>query len=274
MVDCRPSHVASDDPIVHSGRAGMSHAHQFFGNRTTSATSTLATLRSGGTSCSDLGDRAAYWLPTIRGKTWSDLRAYYSAGTIDQRLIETYPDGLQMIAGDATASRSSGVGVIAWSCGRAVDAPGWSAVPPSTCPGGGPLVVRVTFPQCWDGHGLRPDSVVPAARQRCPTSHSRALPLLRLRAEVSSGSGTLALASGPSATMHADFWNAWDPNRLAQLVRSCVRGERTSNTELKRCRVPGAGMFANESPITRPEWRCSCSASRMDAWPPDRGGDR
>src|SRR5688572_5631935 len=62
---CLPSHVASDDPIVHPGGVGDSHQHEFFGNMTTNAASTYASLRAGETTCRIAADTAAYWVPTL-----------------------------------------------------------------------------------------------------------------------------------------------------------------------------------------------------------------
>lgn len=236
VATCRPSHVAADDPIVHPGVTGASHEHQFFGNRMTTAQSVLAELRRSATTCDDRADHAAYWLPSARSSRWSALRAYYSAGHVDAALIEPYPLGIQMIGGRSARS-------VAWSCGRGVDEIGWTSDPPA-CKGSVPLVVRVSFPQCWDGLGLSPDHVAGTVRGACPASHRHALPLLRLRAELSGLSGSPAdvvLSSGSAATMHADFWNAWEPARLAELVAVCIRGERASNGQLEICRAAGSG---------------------------------
>src|SRR5688572_33265149 len=43
---CGFSHRAPDDPIVGPGKPGTSHMHDFFGNRSTDAHSTLESLRS------------------------------------------------------------------------------------------------------------------------------------------------------------------------------------------------------------------------------------
>src|SRR5256885_5518022 len=63
--NCRVSHTANDDPIVYPGRPGGSHAHTFFGNESTDAISTLASLRQAGTTCRPKTDRSAYWVPTL-----------------------------------------------------------------------------------------------------------------------------------------------------------------------------------------------------------------
>lgn len=234
VATCRSSHVAADDPIVRPGVTGASHEHQFFGSRMTTAQSVLAELRRSATTCDDPADHAAYWLPTARGARWSALRAYYSAGPLDAALIEPYPLGLQMIGGRSD-TRS-----VAWSCGRGVDEIGWTSDPPA-CKGSVSLVVRVSFPQCWDGLGLSPDHVAGTVRGACPASHRHALPRLRLRAELSGSPDDVVLSSGSAATMHADFWNAWEPARLAELVAVCIRGERRSNAELATCRAAGSG---------------------------------
>src|SRR5438270_6799580 len=63
--NCRFSHTADDDPIVYPGQPGKSHPHTFFGNTSTSARSTVASLRAARTTCKPSADRAAYWVPTL-----------------------------------------------------------------------------------------------------------------------------------------------------------------------------------------------------------------
>src|SRR5919205_3463935 len=63
--NCRLSHISNDDPIVYPGQPGRSHSHTFFGNRSTSAASTLHSLRAAATTCKPRSDTAAYWVPTL-----------------------------------------------------------------------------------------------------------------------------------------------------------------------------------------------------------------
>ena len=42
---CNYSHTNSDDPIVHAGKPGAAHSHDFFGNRSTDHASTYESLR-------------------------------------------------------------------------------------------------------------------------------------------------------------------------------------------------------------------------------------
>ena len=234
VATCRPSHVASDDPILRPGIPGASHEHQFFGSRGVAAESVISDLRASPTTCDDAADHASYWLPTVRGAQWTALRAYYSAGQLDPITIIAYPLGLQMIGGPSGAGDTGGA-TVAWSCDRRVGADGWTAQPPSSCAGGVPLAVRVSFPQCWDGVGRSSSSVTGVVDGICPASHPRSLPRLQIRATLSATPDDFVLSSGATATMHADFWNAWDPNRLATLVAVCIRGERSTNTEITIC---------------------------------------
>jgi hypothetical protein len=239
VVTCRFSHRANDDPLVHPGHAGMSHEHDFFANVTTSATSTSASLANGATTCNEVGDRAAYWLPTLRDGEWAKtLRAYYSAGPVDPRLIVPYPHGLGLIGSNSSGS-------VLFSCGRDVDEPGWTLRPPKCS---GPTRVRITFPQCWNGRGFSPSDTVVAVGRTCPKSSDRPLPLLRIVVETATTASLLTTSAGPPDHMHADFWNAWDQKVLGDLVAVCLRGERTSNRAIKRCRTAGTGPRAVGGP--------------------------
>ena len=63
---CMFSHRLADDPIVYFKRPGASHLHDFFGNRTTNAASTLKTLKKGTTNCKNQKDLSGYWTPSVR----------------------------------------------------------------------------------------------------------------------------------------------------------------------------------------------------------------
>lgn len=239
VVGCGLSHESNDDPIIHPGHAGTSHHHVFFGNRATDAASTAETLKRAATTCEDPADRASYWLPGLTGGIWTNMRAYYIAGGLPPSSVRPMPFGLQIVAGwkfDPPGSQPS----VAWSCGLLVDQAGWLTAPPVTCRPGTKLSVRIDFPQCWDGRSLSaPGNVARAQGRSCPDAFPIGLPQLRIRVDVSGRSS--GLASGAFDTMHADFWNLWEPKRLEQLVATCVRGERAVQRELRRCGVPAGG---------------------------------
>jgi Domain of unknown function (DUF1996) len=104
--DCRFSHSAPDDPIVRPGLPGASHPHEFFGNTSTDARSSLRSLLAHGTTCLRKADTAAYWVPALyrNGHVVKPLDAliYYRIRSIDP--IHPFPPGLKIVAGNAGAT--------------------------------------------------------------------------------------------------------------------------------------------------------------------------
>jgi Domain of unknown function (DUF1996) len=223
-VPCRFSHRNQDDPIVYPGRPGRSHDHTYFGNTSTDAFSTPASLRDARRStCLLAGDTAAYWAPTlfVRGRPVEPLGAvaFYVRRTRDE--VDPFPAGLKMIAGDAMARSPQSRRVVAWGCG--FDSRSSTTVP--ACLGGlrDGLRLRVRFPDCWDGR--RRDSVdhkrhMAYSRDgRCPLTHPVEVPSLSLVIFYGvRGDSDTELASGGQRSGHADFVNAWDQRTLRSLV--------------------------------------------------------
>ena len=263
--NCRFSHASTDDPIVFPGQPGKSHAHTFFGNTSTDAHSTFASLRAAGTTCKPRADRAAYWVPTLvqngrevrasKGQFYYVLRGYED--------MHPFPAGLRMIAGDAHAHRPQSSTVTYWACGAAgVQARIGSSVPTCghlrarfhgitrpcpACPARMNPIVRVktllelhlTFPDCWDGEHLdTPDHQSHMAYSRgyrCPATHPVKVPRIRLmiRYPIATGEG-VSLASGGQLTGHADFFNAWDERALAKLVEDCFNDRPCNDPRARR----------------------------------------
>ncbi len=239
VVGCAESHTSNDDPIVHPGHAGMSHRHVFFGNSSTNATSTLALLSEAKTTCEEPADKASYWLPALDSGRWINMRAYYVAGDVKPRAVKPFPAGLQVVAGGSFDKAGSQPSVM-WSCGLLLEQSGWTQARPTACRVETKATVRIDFPQCWDGTTLpAPGNMVNASKGSCPDAFPVAVPMLRITAEINGN--PKRIASGGFETMHADFWNAWDSKRLDQLVATCIRGERLTQQEVRRCGVPGGG---------------------------------
>ncbi len=208
VVVCNRSHELPDDPILHPGKPGASHLHSFFGNTSTSATSTYRSMQRARTTCRDGGDTGAYWAPSPTGDT---MRAYYDRGSVQASAIVPPTADLKLIAGNPKAVDPVGVDVVAFRCGVVADGPDrgvWRATAPASCSTGEPIV-RYTFAQTGN------------------------IPRLRL---VMAWAGPAPMGVAP----HADFWNTWNQDRLAKLTAICIRGERATNLAIKECGLPGA----------------------------------
>lgn len=232
VVECGFSHQAFDDPIVHPGREGASHLHVFFGSTVTDAHSTVDDLVAGDTTCDQHLDRASYWAPALirDGDVQTPVKsvAYYRAGPdVDPTTVEPYPLGLMMIAGDPGATEPQPLSVVAWTCG----AGSLREPTPPECPADRNVRLLVTFQDCWNGTDLdSPDHMSHVAyshRGRCPASHPVPVPQLQFSVEypVTGTTEGLELSSGGLYSGHADFFNAWDPERLAREVRNCLHRE-------------------------------------------------
>lgn len=223
---CLPSHTAMDDPIVHPGEPGASHPHEFFGNTTTDANSTLASLRAGDTTCRIAGDTAAYWVPTLYadGQRVAPLKvnAYYLRGVRVGRVVP-FPAGLKVIAGDSHATAEQSTMVTGWKCSGLRLIP--LAADPVACPAGSHAVLVIRFPDCWNGKDLdsadHQSHMAYRVRGACPDGFPVQVPRLSLNVHYQLTSVTdLTLASGSIHSAHADFFNAWNQAALTRLVRA------------------------------------------------------
>jgi hypothetical protein len=227
---CMFSHRLSDDPIIYPRKRGASHSHDFFGNRSTNAFSTLRTLQRDDvtTSCRRPGDKAAYWVPSLYldGRLISprSVTAYYQARNKAMGTIQSFPQGLKLIAGDVHAMTAQRASVTVWHC-AGVDMSASSTVP--TCPTGSHLVLRVRFPDCWNGQDLDSENhkshLAYNYQGRCPATHPVGVPGIALNVHylIAGGPG-VTLASGSPFSGHADFFNAWDAATLKGLVDRCL----------------------------------------------------
>jgi hypothetical protein len=229
VVECRYSHSAFDDPIVFPGEPGQSHLHDFFGNTTADAFSTTDSLLDGATTCATAQDAASYWAPALFDEDGKidpgSSDAYYKAAPgVDPADVEPFPVGLRMISGDSMSTEPQPADVVGFSCSRQEV----RTAEPRTCAPGAPMTVRVTFPDCWDGRHVDSEDhkshMAFSDADGCPSSHPRVLPQLEfvIYYGYDGDPGDLRLASGPPATAHADFFNAWEPDKLAREVQYCL----------------------------------------------------
>ena len=235
IVECGFDRFLPDDPIVHPGRAGASHLHQFFGAVDVSVSSTYDGLLAGETTCGQVADTASYWTPTLVDPDGVPVApigavAYYRAGPdVEPTDIVPYPAGMMMVAGDHTATEPQPLSVVAWSC----ESGGRRESRPPDCTGAPSLRLWVTFADCWNGDDVRSPIVPEPSRHvaystggQCPASHPVHIPQLQFAVDFpvqpADRLDELALSSGDILSGHADFWNVWDQDKLANEVAQCI----------------------------------------------------
>lgn len=230
VVACRYSHSATDDPIVHFGHPGRSHRHDFYGSTATDASSTAEQLLDTPTTCDKSVDTAAYWQPTLFDNGVavepSEVQAYYRAAPgVDPADLQPFPLGLELLAGDPTATTAQTGEAAGWVCGSSTTL---SASPPE-CSGRAPLHMLLTFPDCWDGERLATEDhrshAAYSADGSCPDDHPVHLPQLTVsvRFPIGGPGHQLTLASGNTFSAHGDFLNAWEPAGLQREIDHCLK---------------------------------------------------
>jgi hypothetical protein len=231
--NCRFSHKNNDDPIVFPGGPNKSHEHTFVGSDTTNAFSTLGSLQAGSTSCRRPGDTAAYWMPTliVNGNPVYPMNAlvYYRRATLDP--VQTFPQGLKVIAGDSKAVTAQDARIVYFNCGA--EGPVQPTSTPPTCPNRTTMSIRmhVRFPNCWDGTNVdsadHKSHMAYSANGRCPADHPVGVPAIEVIFHYPTmGVPTTVLSSGGQFSGHADFFNGWNAAALQGLVDSCLNALR------------------------------------------------
>jgi hypothetical protein len=239
---CAIDHFGPDDPIVFPGQPGDSHMHSFYGNTTTNANSTGASLMAAPSSCGrnmQTSDRSAYWIPSLYKKNADGSLTQVTNG--DQQMfiyyrrpggtggpkIQPFPLGLKMLAGSAIATSPQPLFVVQWDCSGG---PEYPSIP--QCPGGPSqsLHASIEFPSCWDGRQL--DSAdhrshmayANADSGACPADHPVSLPQITYEIDYPgiTGGPQYTLSSHGTYSMHADFFAAWDPQVQNALVTGCL----------------------------------------------------
>lgn len=246
---CSYTQSRTDDPIVFPGQSGASHLHDFSANRSTAASSTPTSMKAAGTACTLATDTAAYWAPALyRNGTkvspdgsWAGRATRQQVYYRDNNLapgtyINSIPADLRLVAGQGRATspaENPKLGKeIYWGCSD--NSTGKLVAPPSSC-ASGVITLHIGFPNCWDGvltHSNDTAHVVYPSSYACPAAFPKALPRVIVRHEypVGTTTGTITLSSGPSYTVHGDFWNTWNQARLDRLVAECLNVDRNCGT--------------------------------------------
>ena len=253
LLKCAFVSSAPDDPIVHAGMPGMSHLHDFYGNKSTKAMSTYHSMTQAPSNCTS-GDTAGYWTPALYrngvkinpagtspdGKTKVREQIYYRANNLATGTkITPFPADFRMVAGNAKAAspaQNPELGhEIYWGCSD--NSEKGKPTAPVDCKTG-VITLHIGFPNCWNGV-LNPTddtpNVVYPSGSKCPAKYPTALPRLIERFEypVGTSSAGITLASGPVYTAHADFWNTWQQTSLQKLVADCLNAQKSCGTNPK-----------------------------------------
>jgi hypothetical protein len=243
--NCRSAHRGADDPIVKFAQPGASHMHEFFGNRTTNAHSTLQSLSSGTTNCDPKVDLSAYWTPTLYKNgtpVAPESVIIYYQGITDPKNARPYPRGLKIVVGNALATSPDQNPSARWSCvGHAPSSRDFM-----NCPPGSKLETYLDFPTCWDGKNLdSPDhrshmAFAAGIGTPCPTTHPVAVPRVEFLITYPVNGGGLSLGgtrngqsvtNAPGYTFHGDFFNAWPSQELARRVTNCINAGYICGTD-------------------------------------------
>ncbi len=238
---CTLDHSAMDDPIVHPNMPGGSHMHDFFGAKGVDAFTKPADKVGGATTCAyDGGATGAYWFPALYsdGVKVDPLQVdlAYTAGGKDRNTVKPFPAGLVMVAGSLVPPGSpTGFDKTDWDC-NPDSHPYSSSQVLQACPADNNTIVRLPYPDCWDGVHLdsqnhrshmayseRPANAKGTTPDVCPADHPVPVPQISARVIYPKGvTGTMTLASGDTSTWHGDFMNSWDQDELTRLTNTCI----------------------------------------------------
>jgi len=215
-----------------------------------------------GTSCNvhafapgTAGDTASYWAPALYAngmRVPPDAKAqlYYRAKPTFGTGFVPIPTDARLIVGNHAATDLAGNpgltgGHIYWECSGHTSR--HYLLPPTDCTH---LLVNIVFPSCWNGGPM--DHSGPnhtdnerfayAVGGRCPAAFPIKVPQLsekfkytvpstgmRLELSADSTMGMPGMLS-PTFTMHADFWNTWQPAALQYLVDRCINAQISCGT--------------------------------------------
>ena len=181
LLTCALSHRLPDDPITAPGQRGGAHMHDFTGNASIDANSTLKSMEDpannavadkfnggqvkSGTSCNmstydggTAGDTAAYWRPTLYANgqpvtsTVKD-QLYYRAKTLSGTFSPIPQDARIIVGSHAATSVATNPALVEehiyWECNG--DSDEHYQTPPNHCSS---ILENVVFPSCWDGRAM------------------------------------------------------------------------------------------------------------------------
>ncbi len=259
--DCFSKGRGNDDPIVKPGQPGASHIHEFFGNRTTDAFSTLQSLAAGTSNCDPAVDLSSYWVPTLfknGAPVAPETVTVYYQGITDPAHAKPFPRGLKIVVGNPAATSPDQNPSARWSCLGSSQ----SSRDFLSCPAGSKVQAYLDFPTCMNGqldsadHKSHMAFALGGLGAPCPASHPIAVPRTELLITYPVNGGGLTLGgtrngvnvtNAPGYTFHGDFFNAWPAAELSRRVRDCINAGFICGTD--GCPIGGS---CNTNPAPGP----------------------
>ena len=248
---CSFSHMNYDDAIVYPGQKAASHLHAYFGNTGADYTSTQKSIETTGNSTCSGGtaNRTGYWVPAVIDtkdgtpiKPTQMMVYYKTSYQVVDNNVSPFPAGLRMVAGDMKSTGPQDY--ISWGCYNQTINLSSNTIP-ADCPVGATLEANISFPICWDGVNLDSPNhkshmsypvQMPSApwTWSCPTTHPVLMPTMTQKVQYTiTEAGSTArwrLSSDNYGTdkaggysLHADWFNGWDPKVQATWVNNCLR---------------------------------------------------
>lgn len=215
---CEFSHMGYNDPLLFPGQPGASHLHMFYGNPSTDANSTYASLRAAANSrpgsqfsCSGGPNNAsAYWHPALlKDNVECDAShpgtetcavipdytlIYYKRSSTIGKTVRM-PRGLAFIYGrDLATGALSPTRQVSYKCGANSNSAKFLRNSDGTaafdCPSTARLQVWMTGPTCWNGTSLGSGNYRShmafygtgdaSGTSNCPSTHPYSLPAYEL----------------------------------------------------------------------------------------------
>lgn len=249
-INCAPSHMSNDDPMVYPNQEAATHSHTFFGNTSVKYDSDLMTLSEVGNSTCHGGimNRSGYWVPTVIDTATNtpivptNIQVYYKSHAYGN--IIAPPKGLRMIAGSAKATKDNPQGT-EWAVNHAFKCNGSGKgrfIPACS----GVMSYELNFPECWDGDNLdspnHQDHMAFASYyDGCPASHPKRIPKITFNVMYDAsekGTSTWRLASDNYSngeggySIHGDWVNGWSESHLQEAIDNCINAGKDCHSHL------------------------------------------
>lgn len=205
------------------------------------------------------GDTASYWAPVlyadgVKIQPGSKAQLYYRAKPTFGTGFKPFPTDARIIVGSHSAiSIATNQALVDqklyWECHG--DTSTHYQLPPNNC---GEILANIVFPSCYDNGPMdhkgpngtdNPHFAYADSSGNCPSNFLQKVPqlsekfkytvprngaLLQLSGDPMPGTPGMYGALMPTYTMHADFWNTWNPTSLQYLVDKCINAQLSCGT--------------------------------------------